>query len=158
MKVYQPAIDDWKLALAWRRMMVAQDIKSYPPCLLSLHTFLATMQPSTIVVYEEDASEPWFLLWAERTTWDFAIVSTWIREEKRHTKAALHAVKLALHHVFGQTAALLAYTTHEWHAAQLTKLGFRRTATLPGVACGEDAYQLVLTRDQFALQPVEGAA
>lgn len=151
MKLYQPGLDDVLVERMWETMMQSGDMTArYPSSYLSLHVFLTVMQPPTSLVFEQDDTGAiWFALWMERTNLRLGIASIWIREDKRHARAAYDAIILGLAHFFQSVDALIAYTSDLQVKKADEHFGFTTVATLPGVFEGKDAHLMTLTRADF---------
>lgn len=148
-QVYRPQIEDFKLAKLWHAMVTSGDITAFPPSYCVLLSFMQMMQPPTTLVYEEDDDGIWLAVWIEPSTWDFSTAGLWLREDKRKSPGAYEAIRLAFHHFFTKTNAVIAYTLTEARAREYMKFGFEYRGIMPGVALGGDLHQLVLTRDRF---------
>lgn len=152
MRIYESGLDDVRVHRLWEQMMLSGDIKSFPACLLSLTTFLNTMQPPTTLLFEEDDSGIWFAMWMEPATWDFGTLNLWVRDGMRHSRAALAAVNLALHHCFTKVTMVMVYAIDPQLMQEYVHFGLELRGLLPKIADGEDAYLLTLTAEQFAVQ------
>jgi hypothetical protein len=148
MRIYESGLDDVRVHSLWEQMMLSGDIKHFPACLLSLTTFLNTMQPPTTLLFEEDDSGIWFAI--EPATWDFGTLNLWVRDGMRHSRAVLRAINLALHHCFTKVAMVMVYTLDPKLMQEYVHFGLELRGLLPKIADGKDAYLLTLTAEQFA--------
>ena len=151
MKLYETGLDDVRVHRMWEQMMLSGDMKNFPPCFAGLTIFLNMVQRPTTFLFEEDDLGIWFAMWLEPSTWDFGIISMWIREDKRQSgKLVMPAISLALHHFFTKVSMIVAYTIQPRLIEEYTNFGCELRGVLPRIAFGEDAFMFTMTREQFA--------
>lgn len=151
MPIYQrTGLEDIKLMQWWERMVISKDILPYTG-LETLSSMYFALSAPTILVYEEDESGIWLMLWVEPSSYG-GFIHVWIAAAERRTKKALKAILDGLRfflygsETFKGFEVLIGVTSVEMVADEHQKLGFVRMGVLP---TKEPIYITCLTRDAF---------
>jgi len=151
MKVYEPGPEEDLLLLQlYSTMVQAGDLeKAFTSPMKSLTTFMARLQPPSILVYEADKDGMWFVAWFDYIL-SALTLGLWVREDYRdQPKTTAPLLQESLRAIFGLTPVIVAITRDPKVVKSAQLFGFQKHGIIPHIWEGEAAYIMSVTKEDF---------
>lgn len=150
MILYDPRSIEHGLLLAgvWGHLLANGELKqTVAENARSLPGFFRMLEPPTVALFVTDEQGAWVLAWCE-PCFNGAFFSLWVRPDKR-SKDALPTVYELYEMALGRWPVLMGVTKQARLLSSHEKMGYKLLGQIPGLFDGEDAFLLVLTKEDF---------